>query len=443
MLVGMARVLDIQCPKCAAPLPIAADATTVTCRYCGGTSAIERPGRAIHAPPEQTVVRVPAANPAVARNIAAGMAVSLVVLGAVTAMTLTKRNASHSAGPMAPASVVAELPASAVAAVTATPTDPTVPSGPTVEYRFDDRPMLADINADGAPDVIGRVQEYNLGAWIAAFDGTTGAELWRSGLLGKDAEAGSSLRGIAHDRFVAVDALGKVQAFDLKTGGPAWSTLLGERAESMCAAPGVIVVETTDEVRHGLDPLSGKPREPGKPAACAVVYSSERDITPTYRIIDWPDFEAHRLPPLHHVDGITAHRALIPAGPGPRFLLGIRDKGTSVPMAAAVGDRRKVLWKEDVPGVDPLTTNTNVTTVEGGFRDGVLVVPYHMNGDGGVRMAALAADTGTRLWDVQITNSPFSSGLEVTADKVFHAIGSVLEVRALKTGELLFTIGRR
>jgi ribosomal protein S27E len=59
----MARVIDIKCPTCAAPLPIAADATTITCRYCGGTSAIERPGKAIHAPPGQTVVHVPAAKP--------------------------------------------------------------------------------------------------------------------------------------------------------------------------------------------------------------------------------------------------------------------------------------------------------------------------------------------------------------------------------------------
>jgi hypothetical protein len=427
----MARVIDIKCPKCAAPLPIAADATTVTCRYCGGTAAIERPGKATLPPqPGQTVVHVPATNPAVGRNIAVGMAVSLAVMGAATAMTLASRpmtssgpGPQHAAGEMATVSAIA--------------------SGPAVEYRFDDRPMLADINADGAPDIVGRVNQYEVGAWIAAFDGTTGAELWRSGLLGKDAESGSTLRGIAHGRVVAVDELGKLQAFDLKTGGPAWSTLLGEKADSMCAAPGAIVIETTDEVRHGLDPQSGKPHDPGKPADCAVVYSSERDITPTYRIIDWPRFEENHLPSLNHVDGISAHRALIPTGPGPRFLLGAKDKGTSVPMAAAVGDKRKILWKEVVPGVDPLTTDTNVTTVEAGFGDGILVVPYSMkNRDDGVRMAALSADTGARLWDVQITASPFSYGLEVTADKIFHPIGSVMEVRALKTGELLFTIGK-
>jgi outer membrane protein assembly factor BamB len=313
-----------------------------------------------------------------------------------------------------------------------------------VTYSFDDRPMLADINGDGAPDIVGRVREYNVGAWISAFDGTSGAELWRSGLLGKDAEDGYALRGIAHGRFVAVDALGKVQALDLKTGGPAWSTLLGEKADSICAGEGVIVIETADDVRHGLDPQSGKSREPGKPAACAVVWSSERDITPTQRIIDWPRFEANGLPHLNSVDGISAHRALVPSEPGPRFLLGSKSKGTAVPMAAAVGDKRKVLWMELVPGVDPLTTGTNVTTIQAGHGGGVLVIPYDMKErEAGVRMAALAADTGARLWDVQVgTNSPFSGGVVVVNDRIFHAIGSIVEVRALKTGELQFTIGK-
>jgi len=98
--------------------------------------------------------------------------------------------------------------------------------------------------------------------------------------------------------------------------------------------------------------------------------------------------------------------------------------------------------EEVVPGVDPLTTATNVLSVEGGYGNGVLVVPYGMKVRNDVRMAALAADTGARLWDVQITGSPFSDGLEVTTDKVFHAIGSVMEVRALKTGDLLYMIGK-
>jgi ribosomal protein S27E len=429
----MARVIDIKCPTCAAPLPISADATTITCRYCGGTSAVERPGKAVHAPPGQTVVHVPAASPAVGRNVAIGVATSMLAVGVVTSMTfLNSSSPPMQARPGAPEVTTATATATATA------------GAPPVTYSFDDRPMLADINGDGAPDIVGRVREYNVGAWISAFDGTSGAELWRSGLLGKDAEDGYALRGIAHGRFVAVDALGKVQALDLKTGGPAWSTLLGEKADSICAGEGVIVIETADDVRHGLDPQSGKSREPGKPAACAVVWSSERDLTPTQRIIDWPRFEANGLPSLHSVDGISAHRALVPSEPGPRFLLGSKSKGTAVPMAAAVGDKRKVLWKEIVPGVDPLTTGTNVTTIQAGHGGGVLVIPYDMKErEAGVRMAALAADTGARLWDVQVgSNSPFSGGVVVANDRTFHAIGSIVEVRALKTGELQFTIGK-
>lgn len=435
----MARVIDIKCPTCSAPLPIPADAATVTCRYCGGTSAVERPGRTIQAPPGQTVVHVPnaAANAAVGRNVAMGMAASLLAVGVATSVSLMRGAPSPSYDTPA-ASRRPGTPGSSVAAIGDA-------AAPGVTYSFDDRPMLADINGDGTVDIVGRVREYNIGAWISAFDGTSGAELWRTPVLGKDAEDGYAMRGIAHDRFVAVDALGKVQAFDLKTGGPAWTTLLGEKAESICADEnGAIVVQTTDDVRHGLDPQSGKPREAGKPAACAVVWSSGRVESPTQRIIDWPRFEANGLPRLNSVDGISAHRALIPSGPGPRFLLGSKSKGTAVPMAAAVGDKRKILWKEVVPGVDPLTTSNNVTTVEAGFGGGVLVMPYEMKErDQGVRMAGLAADTGVRLWDVQVgSNSPFSGGVVVVGDRIYHALGSILEVRALQTGELQFRIGK-
>ena len=68
--------------------------------------------------------------------------------------------------------------------------------------------MSEEIKRTAAPSAA----VFRTSAWISAFDGTSGAELWRSGLLGKDAEDGYALRGIAHGRFVAVDAVGPAPA---------------------------------------------------------------------------------------------------------------------------------------------------------------------------------------------------------------------------------------
>jgi hypothetical protein len=84
----------------------------------------------------------------------------------------------------------------------------------------------------------------------------------------------------------------------------------------------------------------------------------------------WPDFEEYRLPALHDIDGLAAHRALVPSGPGPRFMLGSKAMGTSVAMVAAIGDKRKREWMDVVPGVDPLTTSVNVTTQDAAFSAG-------------------------------------------------------------------------
>lgn len=424
----MARVIDIKCPKCSAPLPIAADAQTVTCRYCGGTSVVERAGQKIHAPAGQQVVHIPAANPAAARTAvltAVGFAVATTVAGGF--MAARSAAPSRSAFSGSPSDPIATVAGSGVAEV---------------KYRFNDHPMLADVNGDGAPDLVGRVQQYDVGSWLAAFDGTSGAELWRSELLTKDASEGETMRGVAHGRVVSIDALGKVQAYDLKNGLPAWSSLLGEKARKICEGDGVIVIETADDVRHGLEPTGGKPREVARDAPCKPVWSSDQDTTPGYSIIGWWDLEKHKLPGLHDTDGISAHRALVPSGPGPRFLLGGKSKGTSVAMVAAIGDKKKQLWMDVVPGVDPLTTDVNVTTQQAAFVDGVLVVPYSMKDrDAGTRMAAFDATTGARLWDVQVNKEDVSSGLAITPERVFHSSWSSVVVLSLKTGEKMFTVG--
>ena len=317
-------------------------------------------------------------------------------------------------------------------------------SGPGASsLHFSDRPMLADVNGDGVLDLVGKTRGD--GEPIVALDGTGGAELWRTEPLTKDASESGAFRAVVLGRVVSVDALGKAQAYDLRTGTPSWSALLGEQARGICEGKGVIVVETTDDLRHGLDPATGKKSEVAKDAPCQRVYTSDRDLAPGYRIVDWPEMQKLGIPRLGDIPGITAHRALVPDGPGPRFMLGQRDKGTAVAMVAAIGEHKKMLWKDIVPGVDPLTTDVNVLGIEAAYIDGKLIVPYAMKGnDTGMRVACFAAATGERLWDVAALQKDDNSyGIAVSPESVF--VTSWFEATAvlsLKTGELRYRLGK-
>lgn len=430
----MAKLIDIQCPKCAAPVHIAADATSVACRYCGTTSVIDR--RQTQAPQQQAAPASPKApSPATFVIIPIFLACVMAAVGSVYWGVMQRV-------PGVPGvASVARLPG-----VTRVPSVTRVPAvaGTRNADHFNDRPMLADVNGDNSLDVVGKVRGASMVEYIAAFDGTNGAELWHTEPLTKDAAEAGTLRGVLLGHVIAVDALGKVQAYDLRTGNPAWSVLLGEKGRKLCDADGTIVIVTTDDVRHGLDPVTGKKRELAKNAACKPVFSSERGISPGYRIIDWPEMEHVGMPRLSDIDGITAHRGLVVEGGGPRFMLGQRSKGTSVAMVAAIDKKKKVLWMDLVPGVDPLTTDVNTLGMEAAYIDGKLIVPYAMkDSDAGTRMACFDATTGQRLWDVQALPKDDSwNGLAVSRESVFFTTWSDASVvLSLETGELRYKLG--
>ncbi|WP_437591603.1 outer membrane protein assembly factor BamB family protein [Sorangium sp. So ce1000] len=414
----MARIIEPRCPRCGAPLPIQSGIDVVTCQYCGARSLVDRGRKPTTAPVPQGmhVVRVAPPSSNAAGIIVMSVVIAMVVVGAAAGAFLL-RASGPSRGGSAPLLL-----------------------GPNM--YFSGRPMLADVNGDGAPDVVGKSNIPAGEEWIAAYDGRNGKPIWRTAALTKDAASHEARRAVAFDRVISIDALGKVQAYDLRTGTPSWSTLLGEKASRVCQGDGVIVVETVDDVKHGLDPATGARRELAKGAACKVVPSSNQDEAPGFRLVSWSEFDELGLPRSSDIEGMSANNALIPSGPGPRFMLGSRSKGSRVGMVAAVDDKKKVLWTTVVPGVDPLTTRT--TGVEtGAYQGGFLVIPYDMKDHAdGTRLACFEAATGKRLWDVQIhKKSQVSSGISISANDVFFASWTALYVFSLKTGERRYMIG--
>lgn len=389
----------------------------VSCPYCGAQSLIDRGRKPTTAPPPQGmhVIRIaPSPSKAVAVALLGGV-MSLVVTGGVAATLFALRAPGTSKLGAAPL------------------------VGAAARTQFTDLPMLADVNGDGSPDVIGKTRIPGGEEWIAAYDGRNGKPLWRTPALVKEATTYDSRRAVVFDRLISVDALGKVQAYDLRTGAPSWSVPLGEKARRVCQGDGAIVVETVDDVRHGLAPATGQRRELAKGAACAAVSSSNESAG--YRIVGTSDFGDFGLPALHEIEGMYGNKALIPSGPGPRFVLGSRNKGSRIAMVAAV-DGKKVLWKEAVPGVDPLTTKLGDPDAAT-YAGGLLVVPYDMNAqDGGTRLACFHGATGKRLWDVQVhKKTRVTSGITASATDVFYATWTAVYVLSLQTGQLRYVIG--
>lgn len=427
------KVDSSTCPKCGAPLKVQRGLTEITCTYCGNVSLVQQ-GRGpvvqpFNAPP-MMVVRIPPPRPPAALWIVpAVIGMSVAMVAVLVSVRRPSASRSVSGGPLG------------------------IGAAKEDRLSFDDAPMLADANGDGTPDVIGHSSTYSSEGkethFLAAYDGATGKQLWRSTPAPKETFGGK--RALAGGYVINVDELGKVQAFRVSNGTPAWSALLGEKARWFCADKDSVIIEADDESYTRFDLATGKKGAPpptsGRRArpACASVYQSPHiEETPTTRLIGWSDFSSYGLPELHATPGMSAHRALVPTDQkgGTSFLLGSKDKGTSVAMIAAV-EGGTVKWKDVVPGVDPLTTDVNVTTILAAAGGGRVVVPYsYKHGKDGVRMACFDAKSGVRVWDTEVhTASDVETGITIEGGRVYYASWTALYVLSLADGKRAFMVG--
>ncbi len=421
----MAKLDTSVCPKCGAPVEVRRGVTEIRCSYCGTLAQVQQGRRPLppsnFGGPPMMVVRVPARGPSPAVWI---LPVVIAVGGAVVGLLASVRSASlatdaTSGGSGGSGGLFAQ------------------------SWSFDDTPMLADVNGDGVPDVVGHCDSGSKTHYLAAFEGATGKQLWKAPPAPKEAFDGK--RALVGNLLVAVDDVGKVQATRIANGTPAWSGLLGDKAASFCADGASVIIEAADDTFTRFDLATGKKsavdlhgkRRP----ECTPVYQT-RGATPRYELVDWADFREHDLPELHSIPGMSAYRALVPTKPGLSFMIGSREKGTSVGMVAAV-ENGEVLWKEIIPGVDPLETDINVTTVLAASDGQKVVIPYSMtHGKKGVRMACFDGRTGARQWDVQVhTASQVDQGITIEAGRVYYSSWTALYVLSLADGKGVYELG--
>jgi LSD1 subclass zinc finger protein len=412
--LSMGKLEASVCPSCRAPLNVHAAATEILCPYCGtlahvGGGSEPKPMSPVGGPPRMVVgVSPPAVPPAVWLTLA----IVGIALVAAAAFATSRRGAG-----------------------------PGKASGLSPEAI-----MLGDVNGDGVPDVVGEFHDSQR-LYLAAFDGATGKPLWRGPSRPMATRGGQ--RAVVGDKLIAIDDLGKVEAYRLGSGAPAWSGVLGERAKEFCADGGSVLVRTSDDAWTRLELATGKKShvtpaglppgargERSRPPCNPVYATSSRD-SPRYRSIDAGEFDANRLPDLPTPE-VLGELALVPSEPGPTFFVGFRLKGTAVAMVAAVNGGN-VIWKDVVPGVDPLTTDLSVKR-SAAAGDGRVVVPYGSTAGKGARMACFDGRTGQRLWDVALQDAP-SVGLAIEAGRVYYATGRAVYALSLANGAPLFALG--
>jgi len=278
--------------------------------------------------------------------------------------------------------------------------------------------------------------------FVAAFDGKTGGRLWVTEPLTKDQQSLHSLRAVAGDKVIVVDELGKIQAYNLASGKPAWNSTASERAEVICESEGQLVVKGRDDKLSGFTLGSGERRSLPLGTQCRNVFSSNNDQAPGYSIVDETGLKSVYLVTGPELDGFSPSHTLVPREGNFAFSYGTQTEGSSVAMVAAVANKRAV-WKSIVPGVEPLRTTVNASTQKATHVPGRLALPYDMTDTAeGVRMVAFDTANGQRLWDVQVHERDYDLlGLSSCPDTVYLSTGKRLYALDWTNGSQRFRIG--
>jgi hypothetical protein len=437
----MARVVTAQCPNCGAGLELDDRSAVAVCGYCKTSCQIQRHRQRVPPPPvpvfipgapppppaaHQPVIMVQSGSPA--GCIVAGLAVGLLVVGGAAAFFVLGA-ANTSSG----SSSTFTSPISAITSAED-------------RFQFSSKVLLFDVDDDGTMDAIGENRSFSDGEkhWLAAFDGKDGKPMWKSEAIDKSIFS-EGRAGLAGSRLITVDALGKVRAFDAKTGEADWTAKIAERAETLCAGKGFVGIPTQDQGFSAFDDRTGKPEKAAKREACAPIPTTERDVEAESFIAGWAEFDEVGLPDdsPHFIKGYSAHYALVPRAGKIRYLLGEKQPGSGVPMIIAHDDKKQ-LWVTELPKEEPLNAEPFRGTVVAGYGRGKLVVVYERKNDEGLRLSCLDGESGKHEWDVAVPKNPgdVPSGIAVSKHSVFFTTWTHLHVYSLKSGKARYSIGQ-
>jgi LSD1 subclass zinc finger protein len=415
------------CQHCGAQLEAATGAASVQCPYCKTVNQIARSAPAGASTPFGPRIEVVISSlvRAQAAPRAANKLILVVILLAVGSAVIPAIIGAFSVF-----SVFSSLPSL-----------PSLPSGAGIlsgsaQWEGVHGAILTDLTGDGVPDLLGRLRDVSADSvTIAAFDGTSGAKLWETGSLGTYSDTYQGSLAFAEGLLVFASPTGQLQTFaSSDEGKPRWRASLADRAEGFCQeTPGQIRVDLADgSASRFLLADGGLAPAPSAAPECARVATDSADGDPSYSISTSGRAE---------IEGMRARTFLRRDG-GPTVVLGVRDKGTSVPMIAVLAGDPARTWKSDLAGTRPLETGPFPPEIGAVTADRAYTV-YAFSDSGKPAMLVAFDLAGQRRWEVPLPTTMPVTMVQATDARVFVAQWGTLQAYDAATGAQAFAIGSR
>jgi ribosomal protein S27AE len=378
----VARLVKAACPHCGAGVSVDPTSDVVTCTFCGTSSFIQRPRRALTAPMPAVPQGMPTIvvsddyvkNPAPA--LIAVVVMALVGAGALAAFLAAGRGGG--------------------------------PGGD--RYSVAGRPVPIDANGDGITDIamgLTTLRE-NSTEHLAAFDPTTGRQVWRTEALPKRPEHVAAAQG----KLVAT--VGAVlYGFDAKSGARVFNTTLPELPDALCEHASGLGLLTKDKKLYPVDLGSGAL---GTPTAGAR-YAHEAgtrciDLDPPHASQGPRLFEIEERPYRDRLKTMQVSDVFALGSSTLALAVGTRQPGTRVPMLAMFdGDRQ--LWAQEVPGSEPLAAKEGDPTAIG-VGEGRVLVAYERSDKEELHVVCIEAASGKRAWEVAFPERSFFTSFGIT-----------------------------
>ena len=415
------KAIRVTCPNCNATLRVAEGAPTVTCEYCGTPSAIQRRTRIL----ERVVMpgpTVPQNMPrAVQRHTRAwlGFAILMAILPfAITAIVVwtTVRTTSQAI--------------SNTRAIVAT-ARPVSPANAPPSWQGTDGVLVADVNGDGTPELVGRGRRVNAGdiVMLLALDLESGKTVWTSQPIGTYTETYRGSLSLAGDVILFASYDGVVRGFDVKDGKLLWEKRLDERVAYFCAGDDAATVNAVgaDDV---IRPIARATGTLGTKRDAPKTKHPRLDVCPRLPSDGESAFE---LAKRAFSDEQRLGKKLelwvdaVVRGPGGRVLGGSRAKGTHVTTIVALDDANTERWRATA-SPDGLGAEGPPRKIVVGARH-TCIVYYGKE----YRTACFALYDGKRMWD-QPTPSFFEDLVIVGGSLI--VTGNELRVHDLDSGNV-------
>ena len=431
----------------------------VTCTYCSTSSFIQVQGRpAPVQPPGPFIVVEPLRGPNPAL-IVIPILVALLTCGAGASLWALRSGGGSASTP------------NVTAQTAATTTNPRAPARVSLDsVSASDRPLLTDVNADGAEDAIVLVSRYENGATrtrIAACDGRSGEYRWTSEELGRSAY--QLKNAIFEGALLVADDSGRLSAYRTADGAKLWSIAIGEKVERYCGAPGAgrARIRIQDESFEDIELSTGtRHKVPGKPE-CKPANADERprelghprtwksEVMPpeiesygcgsTRFVGTWNFVLEDQCAPRLKVDTerLAGFRPGSIGRHGAGYLIvGYKSPGSRVPVAGFARPG-KLVWSSPLPASNPLEFSEGSPSKLAVSGD-VLVLAYTYRSGSRARATAFQITSGNRLWDVELRKALGGrpEHLAASTESVFVVGDSTLVALRLADGKERFHAGK-